>query len=117
MSNEKDKETIKIKFIFGKESRVVEACVGQTVLEVAEKNEIPLYGACEGNGACGTCHVIFEEKDFKKLSEPNECEEDVLDRVPELTHFSRLGCQIRLTKNLNGMVVRIPKQNRNFARG
>jgi 2Fe-2S ferredoxin len=107
-------KSVKIKFVFGKENKVVDAKIGDTILEVAEKNNIPLHGACEGNCACGTCHVVIDENNFNKLQEKKECEEDTLDMVPGLTHFSRLGCQVRITKDLENMVIVIPEQNRNF---
>lgn len=74
-------------------------------------NEIDLdgYGACEGTLTCSTCHLIFETADFDKLPEKASDEElDMLDLAYDLTDTSRLGCQIILSKELNGLVVKVP---------
>lgn len=58
---------------------------------------------------CSTCHVILKKSDYEKLPDkPSEDESDMLDLAFELTDTSRLGCQITLTKDLNGLEVRIP---------
>lgn len=58
---------------------------------------------------CSTCHVILKKSDYEKLPDkPSEDETDMLDLAFELTDTSRLGCQITLTKELNGLEVRIP---------
>ena len=79
-----------------------------SVLEIAHKNGIDLEGACEGSLACSTCHVIVEPSWFSRLSLPSWDEEDMLDLASNLTPTSRLGCQILLTKKLDGLVVSIP---------
>jgi 2Fe-2S ferredoxin len=108
------KEKIHITFLFNNTKKEVEAETNSTILEVAEKNNIPLKGACEGNGVCGTCHVIIDEKGFTKLDDMDEQEEDTLDLVPELNHCSRLACKIKLTKKMDGLIINIPAQNRNL---
>ena len=105
-------EKIKIIFIENNKEIEVEASVGLSVLEVAHENNIDLEGACEGSLACATCHVILEEKIYNILEQPAEAEEDMLDLAFGLTHTSRLGCQIILTKELNGMRVRVPSATR-----
>lgn len=92
----------------------VDAPLGQSVLEVAHANHIPLEGACEGSLACSTCHVIVEEKYFGGLPEPTEDEEDMLDLAFGLTHTSRLGCQIIITEALDGMRLQLPAATRNM---
>ena len=86
----------------------VEAEMGKHLLDVAHDNNIELEGACGGELACSTCHLVFEEKIFEKLPPMSEEEEDMLDLAFELTDTSRLGCQIQVTKDLEGMTVRIP---------
>jgi ferredoxin len=98
----------KIIFIENCQETEVEASIGLSILEVAHENNIDLEGACEGSLACATCHVILEEKIYNTLGEPTEAEEDMLDFAFGLTHNSRLGCQIILTKELDGMRVIIP---------
>ena len=87
---------------------VVKATVGQSMLEVAHKNDIELEGACEGSLACSTCHLILEKDVYDALPAPEEEEEDMLDLAMDLTDTSRLGCQITVTKELAGMVARVP---------
>ncbi|MCP4356062.1 MAG: 2Fe-2S iron-sulfur cluster binding domain-containing protein [Proteobacteria bacterium] len=90
---------------------------GQSILEVAEENGISLKGACGGNVACGTCHVIVDEKWFdivEKTCPASEKEDDVLDHVPELTQNSRLACCIKMRKELDGVRLAIPERNRNI---
>jgi ferredoxin len=108
-------EKIKIIFIENGREIEVEASIGLSILEVAHENNIDLEGACEGSLACATCHVILEEKIYNTLEEPTEAEDDMLDLAFGLTHTSRLGCQIILTKELDGMRVIIPSANRNIS--
>lgn len=92
----------------------VEAPVGLSLLEIAHRNGIDMEGACEGALACSTCHVIVEKKWYKKLDEPTEDEEDMLDLAFDLTKTSRLGCQIIMSEELDGLVVRLPDQVTNW---
>ncbi|MAN79108.1 MAG: 2Fe-2S ferredoxin [Rhodospirillaceae bacterium] len=92
----------------------VDAPEGLSVLEVAHRNGIDLEGACEGSLACSTCHVIVDPNDFDKLDEPSENEEDMLDLAFGLTHTSRLGCQIVMSEELDGLKVSLPKATRNM---
>lgn len=98
----------------GKVRKEVEAPVGLSVLEIAHRNDIDLEGACEGSLACSTCHVVVEPKWFDELDDPTEEEEDMLDLAFGLTHTSRLGCQIRMTEDLDGLVVTLPSATRNM---
>lgn len=92
----------------------VEAPVGLSVLEIAHRNDIDLEGACEGSLACSTCHVIVSDDWFEQLDPPTEEEEDMLDLAFGLTHTSRLGCQIRMTEDLDGLTVSLPSATRNM---
>lgn len=92
----------------------VEAPLGLSVLEIAHRNDIDLEGACEGSLACSTCHVIVEAEFFGRIPEPTEDEEDMLDLAFGLTHTSRLGCQILISDELDGMVVTLPSATRNM---
>jgi 2Fe-2S ferredoxin len=94
--------------------REVDAPVGLSVLEIAHRNNIDLEGACEGSLACSTCHVIVDAEDFERLKEPTEDEEDMLDLAFGLTHTSRLGCQIIMTEELDGLTVSLPAATRNM---
>lgn len=107
-------EKIKVIFVEGDQEREIEALVGLSILEVAHNNDIDLEGACEGSLACATCHVVLEDKIYNMLDEPEEAEEDMLDLAFGLTHTSRLGCQIILTKELDGMRIKLPSATRNI---
>ena len=91
----------------------VEAPLGLSVMEIAHMHNIDLEGACEGSLACSTCHVIVSEDDFEKLQEPKEEEEDMLDLAFGLTPTSRLGCQIIMSDELDGLVVTLPAETNN----
>lgn len=95
----------------------VDAPVGLSVLEIAHRNEIDLEGACEGSLACSTCHVIVDANDYERLSEATEDEEDMLDLAWGLTETSRLGCQIVMSDELDGLTVKLPAATRNMMVG
>lgn len=109
-------ELIKVIFVDKDNNETeVNASIGMNLLEVAHENKIPLEGACEGSLACSTCHVIVDQQWFDEyLSEISDDENDMLDMAFELTETSRLGCQIILTKKLNGLRVRLPRATRNI---
>lgn len=92
----------------------VDAPEGLSVLEIAHKNDIDLEGACEGSLACSTCHVVVAQEWFEKLDEATEEEEDMLDLAFGLTHTSRLGCQIKMVPELDGLEVTLPAATRNM---
>jgi 2Fe-2S ferredoxin len=92
----------------------VDAPTGLSLLEVAHRNDIDIEGACEGSMACSTCHLIVDPADFDRLPEPSEDEEDMLDLAFGLTKTSRLGCQIIVTEDLDGLVVSLPRETRNL---
>lgn len=92
----------------------VDAPLGHSVLQIAHDNNVDIEGACEGCMACSTCHVIVDPEWAGKLSPPSEDEEDMLDLAFGLTKTSRLGCQIEITAELDGLTVRLPKETRNL---
>ncbi len=95
--------------------KIIEARNGQTVLELAHQDDLPLEGACEGSLACSTCHVIVDPEFYNKLETASEEEEDMLDLAFGLTQTSRLGCQIVMTDKLDGLRVTIPCASRNIS--
>lgn len=100
----------KITFIQRDGSRVdVEAPVGVSLLRVAHDNNIDLEGACGGSLACATCHLVVDPAWCDKLPEKKTGEEDMLDLAFNLTETSRLGCQIKVTDELDGLVVSLPE--------
>eukprot|EP00123_Amoebidium_parasiticum_P011920 comp20989_c0_seq1/m.28130 comp20989_c0_seq1/g.28130 ORF comp20989_c0_seq1/g.28130 comp20989_c0_seq1/m.28130 type:complete len:161 (-) comp20989_c0_seq1:105-587(-) len=94
----------------------VEANEGETVLDVAHANDVDLEGACEGTLACSTCHVVVDKEHFPLIPDPEEEELDMLDLAIGLEDTSRLGCQIKLTKQLDGMVCKIPSMTADVRR-
>ena len=86
----------------------VDTEIGQNLMEVARDNGVDIEGACEGSMACSTCHLIVEEAWFNKLKPASEEEEDILDLAFGLTKTSRLGCQIVMEDDLDGIVVNLP---------
>ena len=94
--------------------REVDSPVGLSVLEIAHKHKVDIEGACEGSLACSTCHVIVDPGWYKKLTTATEDEEDMLDLAFGLTETSRLGCQIVMTPELDGLVVKLPAGTRNL---
>jgi len=84
---------------------------GDSLLDVVIDHQVPLdgYGACEGTLACSTCHVVLHQKDYDRLPDkPSDEELDMLDLAYGLSDTSRLGCQIVLKKEYEGMEVMVP---------
>ena len=94
--------------------KTVDAPVGLSVLEIAHRNDVDIEGACEGSLACSTCHIIVEPEWYELLKDATEDEEDMLDLAFGLTKTSRLGCQIVMTEELDGLIVRLPQATRNM---
>ena len=96
------------------ETTTVDALVGLSVLEIAHQNNIDLEGACGGSLACSTCHIIVDEAWYDVLPTATEDEEDMLDLAFGLTATSRLGCQIIMTDEMDGLTVHLPGATRNM---
>ncbi|PNF39195.1 Adrenodoxin-like protein, mitochondrial [Cryptotermes secundus] len=88
--------------------------VGDNVLYLAHRHGIDMEGACEASLACTTCHVYVHRDFLDKLPSPEEKEDDLLDLAPFLKENSRLGCQIILKKEYEGMELQLPQATRNF---
>ncbi|ARY34096.1 2Fe-2S ferredoxin [Brucella melitensis] len=91
----------------------VEADSGSSVMEAAIRNGIPGIDAeCGGACACATCHVYVDDDWADTVGGPDPMEEDMLDFAYEVRPTSRLSCQIRVTDDLEGLVVQVPdRQN------
>ena len=98
----------------GMDRHEVEAEDGLRLLEVAQNDGQPLEGTCEGQMACSTCHVIVDPEHFARLPRAAEEEEDMLDLAVGAVRTSRLACQILLTPELDGLVVRMPAGHRDM---
>jgi len=90
---------------------VVEAESGETILDVALRNDIHIEHACEKSCACTTCHVVVREG-FDSLEESDELEDDMLDKAWGLEPESRLSCQAKVEED--DLVVDIPKYTVNM---
>lgn len=92
-----------------------EVSEGDNLLDIAQANDLEMEGACGGSCACSTCHVIVEDEGlYDKMPEPDDDENDMLDLAFGLTETSRLGCQVKMTKELDGLVVKLPSMTRNL---
>lgn len=111
-----DAATINVKFLLpdGETHKEVPAKIGESFLQVAHRHDIDLEGACEGVCACSTCHLILPMDVYDALEYPSEEEEDMLDMAFGLTETSRLGCQVIISEDMDGIVVEMPKATRNF---
>ena len=88
----------------------IDADVGATVMETAIENEVPGIDAdCGGGCSCATCHVYVEEEWRAKVGSPDGMEEDMLGLNEDRRESSRLSCQIQVTEELDGLVVRVPE--------
>ncbi|OAA72605.1 2Fe-2S iron-sulfur cluster binding domain-containing protein [Cordyceps fumosorosea ARSEF 2679] len=88
---------------------------GDNLLDIAQAHDLEMEGACGGSCACSTCHVIVtDEALFDAMPEPEDDENDMLDLAFGLTETSRLGCQVIMTKDLDGLVVKLPTMTRNL---
>ncbi len=90
-------------------SRVVEAENGSTVMENAIKHSIPgIEAECGGACACATCHVYVDEAWTEIVGKPSPMEEDMLDFGFDVKANSRLSCQIKVSDELDGLIVHTP---------
>ncbi len=93
----------------------VEAKPGHTLLDIAQKAGLDVEGTCEGSLSCSTCHLIIAPDWYRKLPEASDDENDMLDLATGLTRTSRLGCQLVMQADWDGMEVRLPSAVRNMA--
>ena len=92
-------------------ARTVEAENGSTVMETAIRNNIPgIEAECGGACACATCHVYVDEAWREKVGGPSPMEEDMLDFGFDVRPNSRLSCQIKVSDELDGLVVTTPER-------
>ncbi|KAG0722838.1 Adrenodoxin-like protein, mitochondrial [Chionoecetes opilio] len=110
-----EEEVVNITYVDRNDNKIqVRGKIGDNVMYLAHRYNIELEGACEASLACSTCHVYVDNEYTDCLDEPLEEEEDMLDLAVFLKDNSRLGCQIILTKELDGMTLTLPSATRNF---
>ena len=95
------------------EGRRIEAAAGDSICEALLEHGVAIEHACEMSNACTTCHVVVRDG-YASLSEPDESEEDLLDRAWGLEATSRLSCQAILARS--DVTVEIPKYSINHAK-
>jgi 2Fe-2S ferredoxin len=83
--------------------------MAMNVMEVCKAYELPVQGTCGGMALCASCHcyVLTDHE----LPEPSESEEDMLDQAFFVEDNSRLGCQLRITEELDGLVVKLAEES------
>ncbi len=90
----------------------VEVATGMTVMEGARDNNIQgIEADCGGACACSTCHVYVDEAWVDRLPARDDMEVDMLDFAwePDMLR-SRLTCQVKVTDDLNGLIVHMPEK-------
>lgn len=94
------------------ESTELDLPIGHSLVEGAVQNDIDgIVAECGGSCMCATCHCYIDDAFLDKLPEMEEEEEEMLeDAASEVTPNSRLGCQIRMTAELDGLIVRLPEE-------
>lgn len=90
----------------------VALATGTTVKDGAIENGVEgIVAECGGNAMCATCHVYVDESWIEKLPERSHVEDELLDSTAcDRTDTSRLSCQIRMTDDLDGLVVHLPEE-------
>ena len=122
-------ETVNFFFIEDGEEIPATAAIGTSLLEAAHENDVDLEGAahsvastarliavlcaagaCDHSLACSTCHVVLEQEVFSELDAVDDEEMDMLDLAFGLEDTSRLGCQVKVSKLLEGTKVTLPTE-------
>ena len=90
---------------------IVEVEPGTSVMQGAVNNDISgVVAECGGSMACATCHVYVDDDSLDRLPEADDMESQMLDCVAaERRANSRLGCQVNVSDEVSGMIVRIPE--------
>lgn len=110
-------EELHITFITKEGNQIeVEAAAGDNLMDIAQAHGLDVEGACGGSCACSTCHMIVDPEFYDEIPEPSDDENDMLDLAFGLTETSRLGCQVLMAPELDGIRVALPAMSRNLQR-
>lgn len=89
---------------------VAEFEAGITLMQIALDNAVPgIDGDCGGECACGTCHMVIADEWFGKTGAVNDAEEQMLSMTPERARTSRLGCQVKTSEDMDGLIIKLPE--------
>ena len=83
----------------------------KTILDLSRIEDIPIEGSCDGSISCSTCHILVHKDWISKLPSPCIDEKEMLSLLPNYTKYSRLGCQVLITKKLDGLKFSLPEEN------
>jgi 2Fe-2S ferredoxin len=83
---------------------------GATIMEVGRDANMGIEGTCGGSLSCATCHVVFDDDNYMRVGPPSEDEMDMLDLAFNVTKTSRLGCQIKMSDELDGLTAKVPEE-------
>ena len=100
-----------IKFIeFDGTEHPIDAVIGRSVMQAAIDNAVPgIVAECGGNCACATCHVYIEEPWASRTAPPSKDEKEMIECALHVRDSSRLSCQVQVTSDLEGLIVRLPE--------
>lgn len=103
---------LKVSYIeFNGTCHEVQGNEGQTLMEVATQHLVPgILGDCGGTCSCATCHVYVAAEWLDKIDAASEDELGVLEGALEIRENSRLCCQIKLARAMDGIVLRLPER-------
>ena len=101
----------KITFVdFEGTERVIEGTIGDSLMEAATTNDVPGIDAdCGGACACATCHVYVAQEWTSVVGKPEDLEAEMLDVAEDVKENSRLSCQVKLTQEMDGLIVTTPE--------
>ncbi|MCR9064063.1 MAG: 2Fe-2S iron-sulfur cluster-binding protein [Cytophagales bacterium] len=100
----------KITFITSSEEEIVLEGDSGSVMELAVQNGVPgIDGDCGGVCSCATCHVHVIPEYTTKTGEASEIEKDMLELDDNADEYSRLSCQLEITEDLDGIILRVAK--------
>jgi len=83
---------------------------GTSIMEAGRDANMGIEGTCGGSLSCATCHVVFGADDYARVGPPSEDEMDMLDLAFNVTETSRLGCQIQMSGELDGLTAKVPEE-------
>ena len=90
-------------------THAIEAKDGPSLMEDGRDANMGVEGTCGSSLSCATCHLIFDVDGFAKVGVASEDEMDMLDLAFNVEPTSRLGCQVKVSAEIDGITVRVPE--------